>query len=295
MSDIKIDNSILRKHSIKYILPNNYPNSLKEFENQMPKIIYYKGNLDLLYDKKIIGIVGTRNIDYYGKEITSEYSSYLVKKGWTIVSGGAIGVDSFAHSNSIERTICVLASGLDNMLPNSNQILFDKILNNNGLIISEQPPKTNMQKYYYLERNRIIALLGQKIFIPQAPNRSGAINTAAWATKFNKDIFCPPSNINSPLSYGTNKLLFSKQAELTLDPQDIIDFDNFEEPSLSFKLSHLKDAELQIYKYIKKNKDVSMNSLQEHTSIPYTQLSNILFDLENSSLITKTLLGYNII
>ena len=156
-----------------------YPQCLKEISNP-PLKLYYKGNLDLLKDERLIAVVGTRNPSSYGKLCCE----YMVKKmtaaNITIVSGFAKGIDSIAHKTSLltdGKTIAVIASGLDIVYPASNLSLYREI-EEKGLILSEYEAGVKPFKSNFPQRNRIIAGLSKGTIVVESKDRGGSLITA---------------------------------------------------------------------------------------------------------------------
>lgn len=191
-------------------------NTNKEFSQELrnieecPKELYVIGNKKLL-NKRSIAIVGTRNCTKYGAECAQKFAEEISKKDICIVSGLALGIDTFAHIGALKQkgnTIAVLGCGLENIYPQENIELFNKIVDNNGLVISEYPPKTEaiLSKFPY--RNRIISGLATGVLVVEATkNRSGSLVTARYAKEQNKKIYSIPGNINLTTSGGTNNLI----------------------------------------------------------------------------------------
>ena len=145
--------------------------------------------------------------------------------GICIVSGLAVGIDAVAHINSMQnegKTIAVIASGLNKIYPSENKILAEKIIQNNGLIISEWEPNEEIEMSRFPKRNRIISGLADLILVIEAKYRSGSTITARYGLKQKKEVACIPGNINQKNSYGTNKLI-QEGANLVMSTQDILD------------------------------------------------------------------------
>lgn len=202
----------------------NYPKLLKEISDP-PQVLYLRGEIKEK-DNLAIAIVGTRNYTGYGKKVAEEITSDLVEAGITIVSGLAKGIDTFAHKVALEkggRTIAVLGSGIDSksIYPSSNRSLAEKIIKN-GAILSEYPPKTKAQKYFFPQRNRIISGLSLGVVVIEAPIKSGALITANCALEQNREVFAVPGPIYSSTAEGANKLIQSG-AKLITDANDILE------------------------------------------------------------------------
>lgn len=222
-------------------------NSDKEFPQELlsikdpPKELYIIGNKKLL-NKKSIAIVGTRNCTKYGAECAKKIAKNISKKEICIISGMALGIDTFAHSEAIKQngnTIAVLGGGFDYIYPEENIELFNKIIENNGLVISEYPPKTKaiLSKFPY--RNRIISGLSMGVLVVEATlGRNGSLVTARYAKEQNKKIFSIPGNINLKTSKGTNWLI-KEGAKLVTCAEDIL-------TEFNIKTESIEETEIQI-------------------------------------------------
>lgn len=199
-----------------------YPERLRNIPNP-PKSLYLEGNLSLL-NNDIISIIGSRCCSENGVNITKKFASLLSACGITIASGLAIGIDSVAHLHSYEnigRTIAVLGNGFYHIFPEENIPLYNKILENDGLIISEYPPNTKCKSKYFLERNRIVSGISLGILVIEAAHRSGTSVTAKLAYSQNRKVFAIPHEIWDFHGVGTNKLI-KEGANLVTCPEDIL-------------------------------------------------------------------------
>jgi DNA processing protein len=200
-----------------------YPRYLREAPNP-PPLLYCQGEL-LEADRWAVAVVGTRRLTAYGKQVTHELVSGLVRSNVTIVSGLAKGIDSIAHQVAVDmggRTIAVLGSGLDYIYPAQNRALANRILDGQGAIISEYALGVKPDAKNFPPRNRIISGLSLGVVIVEAGSRSGALITANFALEQNREVFAVPGNINSPASKGTNRLI-QQGAKPVLDVEDILE------------------------------------------------------------------------
>ncbi len=177
--------------------------------------LFYKGNIDLI-NKPKIAIVGTRKPGKYTREMTALLAKKLSKK-FTIISGGALGVDKIAHENAYPNTIMVAPSSLDIIYPKSNMNLI-KTIQKNALALSEYEKDYMPRKYSFVQRNRIIVKLSKFVIIPEADLNSGSMRSYEWAEKFNKKVFVIPQRIGE--SNGTNFLAKNNKAEVIWDIED---------------------------------------------------------------------------
>ena len=201
-----------------------YPECLKEISNP-PLKLYYKGNLDLLKEERLIAVVGTRNPSSYGKLCCE----YMVKKmtaaNITIVSGFAKGIDSIAHKTSLlteGKTIAVIASGLDIVYPASNLSLYREI-EEKGLILSEYEAGVKPFKFNFPQRNRIIAGLSKGTIVVESKDRGGSLITADLALEFNRDVYAVPGDVFSEYSKGCNNLIRDSRAKSLSNINELLD------------------------------------------------------------------------
>jgi DNA processing protein len=178
--------------------------------------LFYKGDLTLLNTPKL-AIVGSRKPSKYTKEITAILSSKLSQK-YTIVSGGAYGVDAIAHKNA-KKTIMVSPAGIDTIYPKINKNLIEDIIKNH-LIISEYEGSYMPRAYNFIYRNRIVVNISDFLIITEADENSGSMRSFEWARKYNKKVFVLPHRLNE--SKGTNYLAKTNQAEIIWDIEEFI-------------------------------------------------------------------------
>jgi len=185
------------------ILDDCYPSELLDLKKP-PLVLFYRGNLNLLSKDKI-AIVGSRMPSDYAKKVTKDLIVSLDKKKVT-VSGLAKGIDAIVHENSLDRTIAVLGCGIDYVYPKCNKILY-KMIEDQGLIISEYPFDEKPQKYYFPFRNRIVAALSTKIIVTAASCNSGTMITVNEGLELNRDIYTFPYSIYDKNGEGCNNLI----------------------------------------------------------------------------------------
>jgi DNA processing protein len=232
---------------------NTYPKELLKLKSP-PLNLYVEGNFELL-NKEIIAIVGSRNCSEYGWKQAKKFSTALSQNGICIISGLAIGIDSISHisaMNNVGRTIAVLGAGFNNIYPKENKELFNKILENNGCVISEYPPEEKVNTKNFQRRNEIISALAFGVLVIEAGYRSGSTITANLAFKQGKKVFSIPSNIDSKLGIGTNSLI-QKGAKLVTNVKDIL---------REINMNKCKDIE-QEWKYESKNVPIKYKNVYE--------------------------------
>ena len=206
------------------ILDKNYSPLLKEIPHP-PFLLYARGNLDIL-SSNCFGVVGTRTLTDYGKQITPRIAKGIATSGFTIVSGLARGIDTLAHQAALDSknpTIAVLGCGLNwnVFFPSQNKRLAQQIIENNGAVVSEYSHDTNGSPITFPQRNRIISGLSKGVLVVEADIKSGALITAKYAVQQNRDVFCVPGSVFSTMSDGTN-FYIQKGAKLVMNAQDIL-------------------------------------------------------------------------
>ncbi len=186
-----------------------------------PLGIFVKGEVSVLRNNSL-SIVGTRNPTPYGIRNAHEFAAGFVDRGWTIVSGGAYGIDSAAHKGALIAegvTVAVTASGLDSTYPAGNQRLFDEIVES-GAIITEYLPGAIARPHRFLVRNRLIAALSRGTVVVEAAFRSGSLRTARDASDLLRPVMAIPGPINAPTSEGCHRLIGERSAELVTSVAD---------------------------------------------------------------------------
>lgn len=227
----KIDpDQLWEKHLQKNPLfwtPNEplYPQLLLEIPSY-PSLLYYQGKVKPSENQGItplIGMVGTRQPTEHGKRWTYNISKTLAQKGFTIVSGLAEGIDTSAHRGSLDgggRTIAVLGNGLDRAYPPKNRDLMAEIAEK-GLILTEYAHGSIPERGNFPARNRIVAGLCRAILVMEAPEKSGALITAHYATEFNRDVYTLPNTPDNLQARGCLKLIH-KGAEVIITEEDLL-------------------------------------------------------------------------
>ncbi len=203
---------------------DEYPEYLRRIYDP-PPILFVLGAL-VPADKFSIAIVGTRRPTAYGKLIAERFACELVKKGITIISGLARGIDTIAHQSTLKsngRTIAVIGSSIDIIYPPENKKLAEKIeANENGAVVSEFFMGTKPDPGNFPRRNRIISGMSLGTLIVETAEDGGAMITASTALDQNRELFCIPGNITEKYSAGTNKLIRDGHAKLVQNVEDII-------------------------------------------------------------------------
>lgn len=159
--------------------------------------------------KRSVTLVGSRAASAYGERVAADLAADLALDSWTVISGGAYGIDAAAHRGALAvgaPTVAVLACGADIAYPRSHDSLLRRIADC-GLLVSELPPGTTPTRSRFLDRNRLIAALAGGTVVVEAARRSGALNTAGWARKLNRALMAVPGPVTSALSVGCHDLI----------------------------------------------------------------------------------------
>ena len=213
----------LQKENVKIITieDTEYPEILKTIYDY-PVSIFVKGNEKML-NMPAIGIVGCRESSSYGEKVAQYFAYHLAKRNINIISGLAKGIDSQSHIGAIKakgRTIGVIGSGLDIVYPKENQYLYDKIIEENGAIISEYPLGVKPIKMNFPARNRIISGMSKGIIVIEAKKKSGTLITVDFALEQGRNVYVVPGNIDEVNSVGTNDLI-KQGAQMVTTYKDI--------------------------------------------------------------------------
>lgn len=205
-------------------LDKDFPSMLNQIYNP-PAILFMRGNRALL-DKRLnrIAIVGARRCSLYGRNVARMLGKELGKYSTIIVSGGARGIDTHGHEGllaSLGYGIVVMGCGLDIVYPRENTKLFDRILQNNGLLVSEYPPGTPPSAKHFPARNRIISGLSRGVIVVEAKGSSGSLITADMAVSEGRDVFVVPCNLLDHTADG-NKFLMRNGAFVLTGYEDVV-------------------------------------------------------------------------
>lgn len=229
----------------------DYPEALKQIP-AAPLVLFYQGDLSVLHGDLLLGVVGTRRITSYGKAIMEDVIPKVCEAGLTTVSGLAFGVDAWAHELTLkarQKTVAVLARGVDQASPARHQRLFEKILHHGGCVVSEFPFSRGIQAYDFPRRNRIISGLSQGTLVVEAPVKSGALITAHYAVEQNRNVYAVPGSLQQKMSEGCLQLI-QQGATMVRDAKDILqDYDVCLEEQRQPELPMLSGIEKRIFEY----------------------------------------------
>jgi DNA processing protein len=213
VTDTMIDEelALAEAHNVKLMTPDDetFPPALKQITD-CPPLLYVRGRLEVA-DAVAIGVVGSRNCTHYGLEQAGRFGELLAQAGFSVVSGGARGIDTAAHRGALTvggRTVAVMGCGLAQTYPPENDKLFEQIVaEDRGAILSELPMGMEIRAGHFHSRNRIISGMSLGVLVVEAARRSGSLITARQAAEQNREVFAIPGHVDSPMSGGTNQLI----------------------------------------------------------------------------------------
>jgi len=277
----------IKNHKIDYtyFLEDNYPKNLHNCIDS-PILLFKDGNIDFS-NRKIISIVGTRNISSYGRTFCNQLIEELAAYNPIIVSGFAYGVDICAHKAAIEKslqTIAVLAHGFEEIYPKIHKKYVHQVNENGGFLTEfwsdEKPLREN-----FLKRNRIVAGISKATIIIESAAKGGSLVTADIANSYNKDVFAVPGRITDVYSKGCNNLIKNNTAHLLSSASDIVrmlNWDLQEKPKIIQKelFVMLGEDEQKIFDFLYEKGAHVIDVIALECNIPTYQLSSILLQME---------------
>ncbi|WP_270941954.1 DNA-processing protein DprA [Romboutsia lituseburensis] len=277
----------LKKENVEYICieEKGYPENLKYIHNA-PSILFYKGDISLVNKNFNLAMVGSRKATTYGINCAKSIGKSLSNLGINIISGLAIGIDSYAHMSCIGgngKTIAVLGSPVNNILPKKNIYLANKILEDGGLILSDYNINSKIFPSNYANRNRIISGISDGVIVVEAAKKSGALITVDFALEQGKNVFAIPGNINSFMSEGCNKIIkegaiLINNIEDILNEYEILNIKQ-EENFKNYENTGLNKESIQIIDTIKKQGVLHIDEICDNTRMEIKSVNAILSEL----------------
>lgn len=285
-----------KKIGFTTILDDDYPSNLKNIYDA-PVLLYYMGKLSEK-DRYSISIVGTRTPSDYGRRVCVDITKELSIKGIPVISGLAIGVDSIAHNTCVENqnlTYAVLGSGVDNLYPPDNRLLYNKIIET-GAVLSEFEVGTKAEKINFPRRNRVVSGISLGTIIVESGAKGGSLITAEFALDQNKELFAIPGNINTRNSEGCNNLIKKGYAKLVMNVDDVLS-------ELSFKIGDIVENktetvikkenpamnifETKIYNVLNESEPINIDSICELTELNVSDCLVNLLTMEFKGLVSQ--------
>ncbi len=226
--EAEVDDQFVRAEQIgAQLVPlwdERYPSLLRQIYDP-PAVLWLRGDL-LPQDERAIAIVGTRKATDYGKRVAHDFAFELARRGFTIVSGLAYGIDAAAHRGALEaggRTLAILGSGVDRIYPAKHRSLVEQIIVGQGGVLSEFGLGAAPDAPNFPRRNRIIAGLSLGTFVAEARATGGALITAWMALEQNREVWAAPAALFSPTGEGTNQLIRKGYATLVTSVDELLE------------------------------------------------------------------------
>lgn len=252
-----------------------------------------------------VAIVGTRTATAYGREATRAIVAGLSSHQWTIVSGGAKGIDAIAHETALAgrgSTIVVAACGLDHVYPAVHADLFQRVVAAGSAMLSEYPPGTTPQRHRFLTRNRLVAALTQGTVLTQAPWRSGALNTMTWAEGLGKVAMAVPGPITTNDHVGCHARIKEGRAELVTcadDVRSLLETVGSVDPNAQYEMSFgptpvqsLSRNELRVYDGLHISSAREAQDIATEAGLTLALTVHLLVELERRSLVRREGTGW---
>ncbi|CAA9195221.1 DNA-processing protein DprA [Flavobacterium collinsii] len=270
---------------MSFFKDDSYPERLKHCIDS-PVLIFSSGNINLK-SKKIISIVGTRQITSYGTEFCRKLIEELAPLDPVIVSGFAYGVDIVAHQRAIDfnlQTIGVLAHGLNQIYPKSHKKYIAQIEENGGFM-TEFWSTSNPDKENFVRRNRIVAGMTEATIVIESADRGGSLITANLANDYNRDVFAVPGRVTDKYSQGCNDLIKTQKANVLTSAADLIyilnwNIDNKVKPVQKQLFVELEAEEQKIYDFLLKNGKELLDIIALQCDFPIYKISGLLLNME---------------
>jgi DNA processing protein len=253
-----------------------------------PYLLFMKGRLPLT-GRRIVSVVGSRMATNYGKKLTESLVEGLASDGIVIVSGLALGIDSFAHRAALDQglaTAAVLAHGLGTIYPHRNTKLAGQILESDGALLTEYGYSAGPERMHFPARNRIVAGLADAVVVIESGGSGGALITAELANSYDREVFAFPGRIGDRLSEGCHRLIRENRAALIRSAEDVLEWMAWDRmPQLTAKPTiapaGLTPAEQTIYQYISQAGDrVALESILEDCTQDGQSVRSLLLGLE---------------
>jgi DNA processing protein len=276
----------IRKNNItvSYFQEENYPDRLKHCLDS-PVLLFSGGNINLK-NKKIISIVGTRQITSYGTEFCRKLIEDLIPLDPVIVSGFAYGVDIVAHQFAMDynlQTIGVLAHGLNQVYPKTHKKYMAKMEENGGFI-TEFWSSSNPDKENFVKRNRIVAGISEATIVIESADKGGSLITANLANDYNRDVFAVPGRVTDRYSQGCNDLIKTQKANVLTSAADLIyvlNWDLEKKPKVIQQqlFIDLNPDEQKIYDFLLKNGKELLDIIALECDLPIFKISGTLLNM----------------
>jgi len=273
--------------SVVTALDERYPAALATVDPR-PPVLYVAGD-QAAFEGPAVAVVGTRRATGYGRSTAIEIADELARAGVTVVSGLAVGIDGEAHAAAIAaggRSVAVLPSPLDRVYPPRHRDLAARLVLSGGALVSELAPGHAPGRPDFARRNRIIAGLAGAVVVVEAPDRSGALLTAAAAAEIGREVFAVPGPIDALASRGCNRLIADHLAVIVTSPAGLLNGIGLRSGDRPVSVTSLSDAEgLVLHTLLKR--PASIEELIAPTRLRPSALASALTLLEARGLATS--------
>jgi len=288
----------------RYLIPGDgeWPTQLMALGPQAPLGLYVLGAELRVAAARSVALVGSRAATQYGAMVASELATDLALRGWTVVSGGAYGIDAAAHRGSLAAagpTVAALAFGVDTVYPRGHTELFARIRADGGALVAELPPGATPTKPRFLQRNRVIAALTRGTVVVEAQARSGALNTAARTRALGRPVMVVPGPVTSAHSVGCHRLARADDpARIVTDASEVIEEVGMigELADRTDPLMRVRDAldpvSERVLEAMPSEAPVTASELSKSAGVDVTAVGGILLRLVASGLVREHPEGY---
>ncbi|HAM44499.1 MAG TPA: DNA-protecting protein DprA [Propionibacteriaceae bacterium] len=276
-----------RETGQRFVMPGDpeWPQFLSELDHcesvhqlaGVPIGLWVRGRAELAaLTNTSVAIVGSRAASAYGEHVAADLSVELSEAGWTVISGGAYGIDAAAHRGALAGrtpTVAVLAGGLDQPYPGGHRSLFERIVEK-GLLVSELPPGEHPTRVRFLARNRLIAALSKGTVLVEAAARSGARNTVSWASALHRPVMAVPGSITSATSVTPHRLIREAEAVLVTGGAEVLEMVAPIKPlargraTATRRTDSLSPEELRVFEMVPGRGSVSVGDLAVRAALP---------------------------
>ena len=283
----EIELKYIQKNNINicFFKDENYPEKLKHCIDG-PILLFSAGNINLK-QKRIISIVGTRQVTSYGMDFCKNLITDLAPLDPIIISGFAYGVDIIAHQAAMEnglQTIGVLAHGLNQIYPKNHKKYMAKMEQNGGFM-TEFWSNSSPERENFVRRNRIVAGISEATIVIESADKGGSLITANLANDYNRDVFAVPGRTSDKYSQGCNNLIKTQRAHLLNSAADLVyilnwDIEGKEKPIQKQLFINLEPQEQIIFDFLQKNGKEHMDIIALECNLPVFKISSLLLNME---------------
>ncbi len=287
----------IRKNKIQtyFYKDDDYPFLLKECKDS-PLLLFSKGKINRMENRKIISIVGTRKASNYGKSFCESLIKDLAESNLNpiIISGLAYGIDICAHRAALKHqldTLAVFGHGLDRLYPQAHRDTAREILTSGGALISEFLSQMKFQPQNFLQRNRIIAGMSKAVIVIESAAKGGALTTANIANSYNREVFALPGRATDEYSEGCNALIKNNQAILLQSYKDLEYFMNWDTPDPGKQLQlfqELSEDEKHMVEILKSEEQMPIDKICKLSKFNMSRVSSLLLEMEFKEIVRSS-------